>query len=283
MIGLGDDQSVPRDPFRAARRGRGVTVVARWDALRLAIAAALLTYVWRIQDLFPVLDGMKPVMVTTTLVVAFVLLDGRTLRRLGAGVRHPVAILTIVLGLLCVLSVPTSLWPGWSFDFVIKNALPTVALTLVVAAAIRDPADARRITAIQVAGAAIYSFIILTRFDVGPNGRLGNLVYYDANDLGMLLVCTLPLVVYFIRYGRWLVTRALCMGVAVLFISTIVKTGSRGAFLGLLATVAFILIRFRTVCVGTRLTVVAAIVVALFVGASGGILGCHGDSAAPYG
>jgi O-antigen ligase len=241
---------------------------SRWDSLRVALALATLTYVWRAQDLFPGTDAFKPLTVVTGVVVLLFILDGRASRQLSVVLRHRLSRLVLLLAVLAAVSVPTSLWPGMSFDFLLKDALPNVALTLAIAAGISDVADARRFAAAQVFGAALYSVVVLTRFSIGPSGRLGNLVFYDANDLGMLLVCTLPLAAFFIRYARTIVGRLAAASLLVLFILTIVKTGSRGAFLGLLAVTGYMLFRYRAVSVSKRVGLAVAAALVLTIGAS---------------
>src|SRR5690606_13077019 len=97
----------------------------------------------------------------------------------------------------------------------------------------------------QVLGVAIYSTYVLAFVDVGMSGRLGDLAYYDANDLGMLLVCTIPVVIYFVKNGNGWVQRLLALGLLPLLLKTIIKTGSRGAFLGFAAVLFFMVFTFR--------------------------------------
>jgi O-antigen ligase len=128
---------------------------------------------------------------------------------------------------------------------------------IVVPAGVFEPEDTNYFAALQLVGAAVYCAVILVRFDVGADGRLGSLVYYDGNDIGMLLVCTLPLCVYFARHASNAVYKLMSLGIALLFMYTIAKTGSRGAFLGLLAVGAYILLTFRTIQPSIRMGVVA--------------------------
>jgi O-antigen ligase len=92
-------------------------------------------------------------------------------------------------------------------------------------------------------------------------------VFYDANDLGMLLVCTVPFTIYLMRHARGGVQRGVAIGSLVLCLLTIVKTGSRGAFLGLLAVSLYLLFRFASVHFTTRLVTVVAVIGALAIGA----------------
>jgi O-antigen ligase len=166
-----------------------------------------------------------------------------------------------------VLSVPGSLYPGLSFNFIVQNHIKTFILMALLAASVRTLKDVERFAAVQVFGMGLYSAFILLRFDIGEGGRLGNLVYYDANDLGMLIICTLPLAIYFLRQGmewRWRIIAAVVLPLALM---TIVKTGSRGTFIGLIAVVLYMLFQFRAVSKRARITAaIAALVALLFLG-----------------
>ena len=146
--------------------------------------------------------------------------------------------------------------------------LPAVALAIVVPAGVFVAEDASLFAALQVIGATIYCVAILVRFHVGADGRLGSLVFYDGNDICMLLVCTLPLCAYFARHAASRITRVFALGAAVLFMFTIAETGSRGAFLGLVTVGAYVMIRFRTIRPATRFAIVGFTSALLLAGAT---------------
>jgi O-antigen ligase len=248
-------------------KARAVVAGVKANALLVSLTGALLTYVWRVQDLFPALVAIRLLEIFSFAVPALFLLDRRAQLQCTAALRRPVTRIVLFLALMAAISVPTSLWPGMSFEYLMKNLLPAIVLSLAVMGAISSLLDVRRFVWAQVLGASLYSAIILTRFDIGPDGRLGNLVFYDANDLGMLLVCTVPFTIYLLRHARGLVPRAFAGASLVLCLLTIVKTGSRGAFLGLLAVSLYLVFRFASVHLTTRLLTVGAVVAALVVGA----------------
>jgi O-antigen ligase len=256
-------------PIPSALARQASARVPPWDLLRLGLGAALLTFVWRVQDLFPAVATIKPVMLTAAVVTVILIVDRTLFAGLQDALRHRMAHLTLVLLACCAISVPFSLWPGYSASDFLQNALPTIGLMLLVAAGIRTSLDARRVAAVQLIGAALYSTVILTRFDIGPNGRLGRLVYYDANDLGMLLDCTLPLAICFLYTASSLLRRGLVAAALLEFMVTIVKTGSRGAFLGFVAVMLYALFRFHFVRTSHRLSL-TGVLAALLVATAGG-------------
>lgn len=239
-----------------------------WDGLRIALAAAVLCCVWRVQDLFEPLAPLKLPTLMLLAVLALMVVSPREQVRAAVVSQKNVMRGMFVIVALALLSVPTSLYVGMSAEFLIKNVLPAVILALAAAAAVYTVSDARRVAAIQVAGAGLYAVVILTRFEVGEGGRLGSLVYYDANDLGMLMVCTLPVALYFVGHAQRFTTRLAAIAAIGLFLATIAKTGSRGAFLALVAVVLFMLVRYTTVNVVHRVATVAGIAV-LFVASTG--------------
>lgn len=239
-----------------------------WDALLCTLAALILTYVWRVQDLFTILAVIKFVALASLAAFGLYFID-QDRRRSLAVANQPIIRYTILILGLMVLSVPGSLYPGLSFRFIINDHIKTFILMVLLAASARSFKDVERYAAVQVFGAGLYCVFILLRFDIGDEGRLGDLVYYDANDLGMLIVCTLPLVAYFLRSGVPVHLRIAAAGIVPIAIMTIVKTGSRGAFLGLLSVVGFMLFRFTAIPKRLRFGAVAAMALVLFVSATG--------------
>lgn len=239
-----------------------------WDLLRIALAATVLTAVWRVQDLFPALAPFHLPALMLLALLGLLVISPREHLRLVYASRTTVMRGVLVLIALALISIPLSLWKGSSLDFFVRNLLPAVLLAFAAAAASYTVADARRIAAIQLGGAVLYAVVILTRYEIGPGGRLGGLVHYDANDLGLLLVCVLPLALFFVGNGQTLLRRLLAVSAVALFLLTIIKTGSRGAFLALVAVTIYLLFRYSTVHWGRRVSIVAG-AVALFLVSTG--------------
>ena len=224
MEPLSDSATAPRRP---------------WGSARTLLAAALLAYVWRIQDLFPVMDHLKPVTLVTGLFFIILFLDTGLQRDVLEVARRPPGLLGIVILGLAAVGIPTSLWAGMSFDIVLKVLLPSVIVAIGIGASTRRTIDAYRFSAVHVVGALIFCVVVLKRFNVGPDGRLGDLVYYDANGLGLIVVCALPFAEWWASHAdRWQV-RVVALLALPVFLVTIIKTGSRGAFLGLVTVVAY--------------------------------------------
>lgn len=227
-----------------------------WDLMLGAAAGMLLAYIWRLQGLYPILAKVQFPSLMVVVAVGIFVAD-RDRRRSLRSIAHPVAWAAGGMLAIAVLSVPGSLYPGLSFDFITNDFVKTLLLMVLVAAAIRTFEDVERLVRVLVLGAMLYSWYILTRFNVGMSGRLGNLIYYDANDLAFLIVSTIPLAVYLYsrRPGgrmKWVAAFGL-----VLFIMAIVKSGSRGGFIGLIAVGIYLLVGFNAIPKKTRMLAVS--------------------------
>lgn len=250
---------------------------ARWDLRRAILAFLLLTHVWRLQDFVPGFAVLKPLMLATALALGAEFLVPGLDRRLGGALRRPVVRLVVALLVLGALSVPGSLYPGLSFDFLLKNQFDAFLVFMLLVLGIRGMADVEGLVVAQVAGAAAYTAIVLLRYDVGPGGRLGDLVYYDANDLGMLLACSLPLAVDLAGRARTVIGRVGGIAAAGLFLVGVVRSGSRGAFLGVIAVALHLLFRGHRFPLRVRVGAVAVAALLLVTVASDQYWGIMGS------
>ena len=237
------------------------------NSTRVVLGLGILLYVWRFQELFPFANAFRPVMLLTGLFFLILLIDPDLVDAMVAVAVRPPLIFAVSLVVLAVVEVPLSLLPGMSLQTAIKDLAPTVVLMAGVAATTNRPVNAYQMAGVQVAGALVFSWIVLTRFSIGTAGRLGNLIYYDANDLGLVLVCTLPMVEWFATQSKSIATRLAALITAGILLLTIVKTGSRGAFLGLIAVVAYSVFFKRSAPIRRRLTL--GILVALALAGAG--------------
>jgi O-antigen ligase len=137
-------------------------------------------------------------------------------------------------------------WPGRSVSFLVKELVPNLLLIVLVAASVRSIRDLEWIALVNVLGACLFCLFVHLNFEIGPDGRLGHLVYYDANDLALVLVCTIPFAIFFLLTGSW-TRRVLALASCALFVATLVKSGSRGGFLGFVAVLMYVLLAYRVI------------------------------------
>ena len=255
---------------------RGVTPAAfpirpadrSWDPLLIAVAAYLLTAVGRVHQLFAFLTPLHLALAAAALGIGLLLWDTSRARRVGPNIALPTTKLVFGLTLWTALSIPGALWPGQSFDQFV-NLVKTVAMYFVIVSAVRGMRDIERLAGVYFIAAAIYSAVVLTRFQVtAESWRLASLYYYDANDFATFAVSALPIGLYFVfrpgsRIRRLGATACVgALGVA------IVRSGSRGGFLALLTTILYLLFCYKALRPHWRVLAVAILAAVFFAVAS---------------
>src|SRR6266702_1202546 len=180
---------------------------SRADAVLAAVAIVLLMQVWRVQELFPIL-AVPGLPIVATLGAGLLFFLGRNSGRALGGLDRPLVAAVLGILVLDALSIPGSLYPRYSFEFLLKDYLRTVVLMLLVAASVRGLADLRRLVWLQVVGVTLFSAVMLTRGSVASDGRLSETAYYDVNDLATLIVCSLPLALHRWRWAAAAISSA---------------------------------------------------------------------------
>jgi len=244
------------------------SAVRAWDALLVCVAVYIATSIGRVHQLFPILDLFKPVLLATVLAVGLWLLQQYGQRRI---VLLNSTTTTCLLGLVIwsALSVPFALNQGVAFQFWI-NFVRTVVMTLVIASSIRDATDLSRMMFVYCGATVLYTGVVLSRFQLGGGDtwRLGRLFFYDANDMATLIATAMPFAFYFILGQRRPIVRILAVvGLAILAVG-LIRSGSRGGFIALLAVAIFVLLGFTTVSARARLMGLIAILAVVFAAAS---------------
>jgi O-antigen ligase len=169
-----------------------------------------------------------------------------------------------MLGVLlwALLSVPGALWVGGAFETAVNTLLKAVLMALVIAGSVRGVADVERLCGVYFGGVALYSAVILARFNVGgADWRLEGLYYYDANDFATLAVSALPIGLHFaLRRGKLVGRVAAGIGLVMTGVAFI-WTGSRGGFLAALVVGLYFLAAYSTIALRWRVLATGASVV----------------------
>jgi len=242
---------------------------SRWDLLLVCVAVYVATAVGRVHELYPVLQPLRPALISAALAVALYLLQQTGARNV---VRLRGTTTTCVVGMLVwvSLSIPGALSQGIAFRFLTDFFAKTVLMYAVIAGCVRTVRDVERLALVYFAATAVYAAVVLTRFQLGggDDWRLSHLYDYDANDFATLIATTIPLGLYFVLANRRLFVRLLCAAGLVILAVVDIRTGSRGGFLALIAVVAFVLFRFTTIPALSRVAGLAVIVAVVFFTAS---------------
>jgi O-antigen ligase len=228
---------------------------ARPDLLLCVLTLMVLTYVWRIQDLSSAVGALRLNLTAVALSTALLVIDRHPARRLHH-LRSPILVCGLALFGLALLGLATSLWPSRSASFLLRGQGTNMVVMLMIAASVRSMRDLEWLALANVVGACAYSVFINLTEEIGPHGRFSELIYYDVNDLSLVLLCTIPFAIHFAIRGSW-PYRLVALSALVLFIGTLAKSGSRGGFLGLVVVTAYILLGYKVV--SKRLRLLAAV------------------------
>ncbi len=256
---------MPRLAGHVRRRREAVRRIRyRPDALLWALAFMNVTYVWRLPSIVSVLKPLRLALVSGALALCLFLLDRSPRRRVVDLPMTPVRLVAAFVGLM-ILSTPAGLYPTHSAQYLVQTILPALLLMIMIAASMRSLADIEWFAMVNMVAAGGYCLFVLWVFRVGREGRLAELIYYDGNDLALHMVATLPLTAYFLTRGqRW--TRRLVAGLcAPLFLLLLVRTGSRGAFVGLTVVTANIALFYRGFSRVKRMAAVTFIAIAFVI------------------
>lgn len=239
------DHQAPRAPHAQGERK------LRPDLLMYAVALMDMTYVWRIQDVLTPLAMIRfPTLIGLAALVTYAF-DRRSARAFRQ-VRTRTVTLLFAFAFIIAAGVPTSLLASGTLEFLAKVFLPNVLLAILVAASVRGRRDLDWLLGMHLFGAFVFGLYVLFFFDVDETGRLGRLIYYDANDLALATIGTLPMVIYFLRdrAPRW--QRRLALMVAPVLILNFIRAGSRGGFLGLITIGVCLIFSYRPVKLSRR-------------------------------
>lgn len=243
----------------AARAGtprRRAVGTPAWDPFLIALSAYVVVSIGRIHQLIPSLAILKPAVLSGVAMLGFFLAT----RRPAAGWRDLNRTWRfLVVGLVAwyAMSVPLGVFPGLSFNWWKDVVIQSSALGIVIAIGARGPEDVRRLMAVFVLSTSFYSVMILRAFGLNLNERFGSLYSYDTNDFAQVVVCALPFALYLAMTARRHVVRAGYWLLALLCLVIIIKSGSRGGFLGLVAVGLVALLTWRALTTRMRLVAIA--------------------------
>ena len=250
---VGTDESQGRVAWFEPAVRRASATDASWDLLLACVAGYILTSVGRVHQLFPVVEALHPALVAGFFAIALYGVDRRADRRTKLLWVATTKWLFAML-IWMVLSVPASIYRGYSFDMVFGNFSKTVLMYLVIAGSVRGGRDLERLSAVYLLGAVLYAGVVLSRFDIGgdTDWRLGHLYYYDANDFATFAITAMPFGLYFANRGHKALVRLSAVVGLGLLSTAFVYSGSRGGFLALLVTGSFIVLRYDAIALRTR-------------------------------
>lgn len=230
---------------RVAPQGEpGSATLRAGSGLSLPVLVAgllVMVLIGRFQELFPFLVPLRLGLVAMVL-NALVLVSTLDLRGLGFKMRvlpQPKLVL-VILG-LAVVTVPFSVWPGGSLEFLTNTFMRGVFFFFVLLHVMRDERDIRGIV-----WAGLISVFLLGLLGVlgHAGGRMQISTTYDPNDLAYIMNCFIPLAFYVSRSGGKLL-KICCFVLMGLMIVAVISTASRGGFIALACVLLVILLKER--------------------------------------
>jgi O-antigen ligase len=219
-------------------------------------AAFLWVSVWRIQDILPILGKLQISIVLEIALFATLVVSLKGARKLK-WVKSRIFAVPFILLAIMIAGLPFSLWMGFSATFILKSFMPSLLLMIAVAVSIRESEDLNWLAFANLLGATLYATWAYLFVPLGYDGRLDDLVYYDSNDFALLIVCAIPIAVYFLQPSMPLWKRLFSLFSLALFVEMIIKSGSRGGFLAFIGLMVYVLIAFRAIPTRLRISATA--------------------------
>lgn len=233
------------------------------DGYRLALWCMLLLTLSRIHQHFSALEVLRPALLTAVVALGFALANPKTLTR--ANLKTKPARFMLALVILACISVPFGISIGNSGKFLLDAYFRVILAYVLITLAMRGPREISQFTWAFVISCGILSWMATSVFTL-KGGRLGGMYMYDSNDVGVLLIMGIPLTLLAFETSKRL-GKVGSIGILLWIGLAIARTGSRGAFLGILAMIPAFLIWARHIPFGKRIMAVAVIVGGMTVAA----------------
>jgi O-antigen ligase len=193
----------------------------------------------RLTELVPQLNVLRPTLLASAAAMVLVLLHSSKPVLIDV-VKHPMFRLMALYGLWALFTAPFALWPGLAIESAIGLFIPAMVLCFVILACEPSPWTVDRISFGFVVAVAIQLAGVLAGGMTRTGNRITSNLSLDPNDLGSLVALTFPLAVGHAMRARGQ-KRAFAIAASILFIITLLRTGSRGGTLAfLIATLVFV-------------------------------------------
>jgi putative inorganic carbon (hco3(-)) transporter len=239
--------------------------------LRLAVAGLMIITVTRLHDYLGLVAVLRPGLLLLGSALLCIALSPRSARLENLTREWPTRAVLAFGGVVC-LSALTGMSAGGSVTFVTEVFSRVMTFFGIMVVSIFTIKHLRFMMATYVLSLVILVYIVI--FVIGVTqldgySRIGESAMYDGNDLGVVFLIGVPFAFLLVQTGRW---KARLLGIVALIgiPACVLLTGSRGGFLGLLATAGALLFLVPRVSVARRVGVVALACVATVVFAPAG-------------
>lgn len=207
------------------------------------------------------LQKMRPALVLFALALLFALANFERVFNRDL-LKYAVPRLILAQAGIACLSAVFGISLGHAAVFIINAYWKTIVFAFLLMTSLRTTTDLRRTSwAVAIAG---FILCFIGVFITGVSKEAGGVEQYDPNDIGTIIVTTLPvaLLVFQTSKGRG---RVIALAGLVLLAATLVKTQSRGAFMGGACVGIALLLFLPGVALWKRLTSLGAIIVTMAI------------------
>lgn len=257
------------------------------DPLRLSLFLVVLISISRIHHHFAMIGRLRPAFLLFGFSVLYVALVPRSidLRNLKVG---PAPRAMAGLTLLACLSAVFGISLGNAASYFLAEFSRTLIFAFLMIVAIRSVQDLSTFIWGFVISAGVWVWLAFFFFepevDIGSgrdNLRLDGLYMYDSNDLGLIMMITLPLTLLVLQAARSRLAKAFCLATLLGIVMTTAMTGSRGAMVGLFAVGAALFLTLTHIALVKRVALIGVIGFALAIAAPPGYWDSMRSLAAP--
>lgn len=215
----------------------------------------IMVYVGRVQELIPYADKLN--MGKVSFVISILLYIVTPKSKQQPLIQYPQVKYTLAIMVMALISVPMSIWPGGSMNFILNDLLKSLFFFLILITVVSTVFEAEKV----VWTVALSAFALSISVVLGDSAeRMSASSTYDPNDLAFIMVTLLPLI-YYHSLGKSGFKKLLLAMTMILMVIAILATVSRGGFIGLIVI-------FMVICrkQGMRLkSVIGPLVVLLIV------------------
>lgn len=232
------------------------------DPFRFGLWLLIVVTLTKFGGYFGILRVVRPALLLFAFCIGYALLHPRKIL-LGNLKQSVIIQLMVGIGLVAIGSTAFGISLGRSAVFIIDNFSKTLAITFLIIVTVRDVHDLRRLTWSFTFAGILLAFLSL--FVIGIS-KSSTGVSYDANDVGVFMTMSLPMALLFVQSPTSKGERLLAIVGIGLVAATLVKSQSRGAFIGTLIVCGALLLmpgvsasrRFLFVAAASLTMVVAA-------------------------
>ena len=244
---------VRREVIRSQRHpvAVGTSAPVGWGWLLVFTAGYMVMAVARVHEFIPPLTRVRPMLIVTAFATVLYLLDRQ--RRRSINFRHPLVMLAGFIIVWATVTAPLGLYLGGSVRFLFDELYKVGLLFLLIAAAVRDARDVRRLLVVYVYGCGALGAYLLATSRESTGG-------YDPNDVAMVLASAVPPAIHLLIHVRRRIDRLPLLFALSMSVVGVVMTGSRAGFVTLAAAIGFSLFFFRGIKKSWRIATVVGIV-----------------------